>query len=153
MGAATALYSAFLFNQAKGRDLWQSPVLPLHRLAHALVAGSAVLIWASLFFASLTWLGPALMRIFAVGLAVNLLALGFEFHSQHPTEDGEAAANVILIGRYRFHFWMGVFILGNLFPIFLLTQGLVLPAALLAIIGLAIFDEIFVRAGQSISLS
>ena len=153
MGAATALYSAFLFNQAKGRDLWQSPVLPLHRLAHSVVAGSAVLIWASLFFASLTWTGPMLLRVFAVGLAMNLLALGFEFHSQHPTEDGESAAAVILTGRYRVHFWLGVFVLGNLLPVFLLTQGLVLPATLLAIIGLALFDEIFVRAGQSIPLS
>ena len=43
----TAVYSAFLFNQAKGRDLWQSPVLPLHLIAHAAVAGAATLGLAS----------------------------------------------------------------------------------------------------------
>ena len=40
-GFGTAVYSAFLFNQAKGRDLWQSPVLPLHLIAHAVSAGAA----------------------------------------------------------------------------------------------------------------
>jgi formate-dependent nitrite reductase membrane component NrfD len=153
VGAAVALYSAFLFNQAKGRDLWQSPVLPLHRLAHALVAGAAMLILLARVTSSLESLEPTLLRVFAAGLALNLLALGAEFNSRHPTEDGEAAARLILTGRFKIHFWLGVFILGNLIPVIFLTQGWSLPAALLALLGLAIFDEVFVRAGQSIPLS
>src|SRR5205085_3455851 len=31
----TAVYTAFLFAQAKGRDLWQSPLLSVHLLVHA----------------------------------------------------------------------------------------------------------------------
>jgi formate-dependent nitrite reductase membrane component NrfD len=153
VGAAVALYSAFLFNQAKGRDLWQSPVLPLHRLAHAVVAGAATLILLSQITSSMNGLEPILVRVFAAGLALNLLALGAEFNSRHPTEDGEAAARFIITGRFRVHFWLGVFILGNLVPVVLLTQGWVAPSAILALLGLAIFDEVFVRAGQSISLS
>src|SRR5262249_5300072 len=38
----TAVYTAFLFAQAKGRDLWQSPLLSIHLLVHALLAGGAV---------------------------------------------------------------------------------------------------------------
>ncbi len=153
VGATVALYSAFLFNQAKGRDLWQSPVLPLHRLAHSVVAGAATLILLTRVTASMNGLEPMLTRIFAAGLALNLLALGAEFNSRHSTEDGEAAARIILTGRFRIHFWLGVFVLGNLVPVILLTQGWALPSALLALFGLAIFDEVFVRAGQSISLS
>lgn len=153
MGGASALYSAFLFNQAKGRDLWQSPVLPLHRLAHAVVAGAATLLLASMVFPSLLTFASPLIRVLAVGLALNLLALGAEFSSRHPTEDGEAAAALILNGRYRYHFWLGVFAFGNLIPVLLLAQGLAIPAAALALFGLALFDEIFVRAGQSIPLS
>ncbi|HZM00534.1 MAG TPA: 4Fe-4S dicluster domain-containing protein, partial [Planctomycetota bacterium] len=37
----TAVYTAFLFRQAKARDLWQSPLTPLHMLGHALVGGAA----------------------------------------------------------------------------------------------------------------
>ena len=55
----------------------------------------------------------------------------------------------ILTGRYRVHFWLGVFILGNLIPVFLLTQGLALPRHL-ALLGCCI-REIFV-GGQSIRI-
>ena len=34
-----AIYTAFLFAQAEGRDLWQSPLLPFHLIVQALVAG------------------------------------------------------------------------------------------------------------------
>ena len=33
----------FLFAQAKGRDLWLSPALPVHFLVQALLAGAAIL--------------------------------------------------------------------------------------------------------------
>src|SRR6185369_17130055 len=38
----TAVYTAFLFAQAKGRDFWQSPMLGLHMLIHSVMAGGAV---------------------------------------------------------------------------------------------------------------
>src|SRR5829696_1491216 len=37
----TAVYTAFLFAQAKGRDFWQSPVLGLHMIVHSFIAGAA----------------------------------------------------------------------------------------------------------------
>ena len=43
---ASACYSAFLFAQAKGRDLWQSPLFLWHLLVQALVAGSATILIA-----------------------------------------------------------------------------------------------------------
>ncbi|GIX48864.1 MAG: hypothetical protein KatS3mg131_3075 [Candidatus Tectimicrobiota bacterium] len=36
-----AIYTGFLFGQAKGRDFWLSPALPLHLLVQALLAGAA----------------------------------------------------------------------------------------------------------------
>ena len=39
----TAIYTAFLFAQAKGRDFWQSPLLPVHMLVHSVSAGAAAL--------------------------------------------------------------------------------------------------------------
>src|SRR2546421_10263442 len=39
----TAVYTAYLFAQAKARDLWQNPLLPPHLLVQAMLLGSAVL--------------------------------------------------------------------------------------------------------------
>src|SRR6185436_3826608 len=40
----SAVYSAFLFWQAKGRDFWQSPLFAIHLFVMALLAGSGTLI-------------------------------------------------------------------------------------------------------------
>ena len=42
LAAGTAVYTAFLFGQAKGRDLWQSPLLAPHLVVQALCAGAAL---------------------------------------------------------------------------------------------------------------
>src|SRR5206468_599573 len=41
--ALSAIYSAFLLRQARGRTFWHSPLVPLHLLVQALVAGAAAL--------------------------------------------------------------------------------------------------------------
>ena len=47
--AIVAVYTAFLFAQAKGRDFWQSPTLALHMLIHSLMAGAAAFMIIGLF--------------------------------------------------------------------------------------------------------
>ena len=44
LAVGAAIYTAFLFGQAEGRDLWQSSLLPFHLVVQALVAGSGVLL-------------------------------------------------------------------------------------------------------------
>ncbi|WP_456423394.1 4Fe-4S dicluster domain-containing protein, partial [Lutibacter sp.] len=51
-----AIYTAFLFAQAKGRDFWQSPTLPLHMLVHSVMAGASIFIIASLIFGNEDWM-------------------------------------------------------------------------------------------------
>jgi formate-dependent nitrite reductase membrane component NrfD len=36
----TGVYTAFLFAQAKARDLWQNPLLPPHLAVQSVLAGS-----------------------------------------------------------------------------------------------------------------
>jgi len=151
--AGTALYSAFLFNQAKGRDLWQSPALPISLLAQAVVSGAGALALLSLFVGSLEDLEGALLRVLAGGLAVHLLTLGAEFASHHSTADAEAAKALIIKGRYSSRFWGVVFVLGHLVPIGLLAGGHLAPAAVLALVGVLVFEDLFVRAGQEIALA
>src|SRR4029079_4398954 len=40
----TAIYTAYLFAQAKARDMWQNPLLPPHLVVQALLLGSAFLL-------------------------------------------------------------------------------------------------------------
>jgi hypothetical protein len=42
LAAMTAVYTAFLFAQAKARDLWQNPLLPPHLVVQAVQAGAAL---------------------------------------------------------------------------------------------------------------
>ena len=44
LAVLTAVYTAYLFAQAKARDLWQSPLLPPHLLVQAVLAGAAALL-------------------------------------------------------------------------------------------------------------
>ena len=43
LGFLAACYTAFLFGQCEGRDLWQTPLLPVHLIVQALMCGAAVL--------------------------------------------------------------------------------------------------------------
>ena len=153
LAAMTASYTAFLFAQAKGRDFWQSPMLPVHMLNHALIAGASTLA----LFARLggeSW-QAYLQVVLIVTLLVNLLSSGFELLVSHPTTDSGRVAKSILRGRYRVVFWGGVIGLGTLAPLALLTGAPAagLPVAgLLAIIGVFLAQHISVRAPQQVPL-
>src|SRR5581483_6648884 len=43
VGFLAACYTAFLFGQCEGRDLWQTPLLPVHLIVQSLLCGAAVL--------------------------------------------------------------------------------------------------------------
>src|SRR5690606_37566534 len=44
LAVGSAVYTAYLFAQAEGRDLWQSPLLPVHLLVQALAMGAGALL-------------------------------------------------------------------------------------------------------------
>ncbi|MCX7906317.1 MAG: polysulfide reductase NrfD [Bacteroidetes bacterium] len=152
-----AIYTAFLFAQAKGRDFWQSPLLVPHMFVHALVAGGSV----GLAVAALEGLEG---RVFAwVSLGSGLLALlvmAAELLVPHPTRDAHLVVSMITGGYYRRLFWNAVWI-GHVLPILGLLLGLWLgwPAWALALFGLALLaallpiEHLWVRAPQLIPLA
>jgi formate-dependent nitrite reductase membrane component NrfD len=109
----TAVYTAFLFAQARGRDFWQSPLLPLHMLVHAFVAGGAI--FTLLDAVGLTKAGNFAAWVLLLSLCANLLVLLAELTVAHPTSDAKATAAMILKGPYRSRFWWAV-ITGNIIP-------------------------------------
>ncbi|MCB0569879.1 MAG: polysulfide reductase NrfD [Phaeodactylibacter sp.] len=153
-----AVYTAFLFAQAKGRDFWQSPTLSLHMLVHSFMAGAAFFGIISLFTtAGEGWL-PYLRLILMVSLVVNLLTILVELTTTHPTKEAKLVVKMILHGRYRSLFWTGGILLGNLLPLALLAFGGAC-ANLLALAGIAVLagiyatEKIWVEAPQKVQLS
>ena len=95
-----AIYTAFLFAQAKGRDFWQSPLLILHMLVHAVLGGSAILLVLGLFWEQIRPMMPYLQNILIGGLVVQVLSLGAELIMPHPTEDSHRTVKIITQGFF-----------------------------------------------------
>lgn len=151
----TAIYTAFLFSQAKGRDLWQNPLLPFHLFAQALLAGAGALLVANVFVAlpdgAIDWVRWILFG----SLAVHFVLLLSELFIPHMTGDSARAAHQMTSGRYKNYYWMG-FVVGTVLPlvmIYLGGLGLVAAGAALALIGLLAYEHAYVQAGQSVPLS
>jgi Fe-S-cluster-containing dehydrogenase component/formate-dependent nitrite reductase membrane component NrfD len=158
---ASACYSAFLFAQAKGRDLWQSPLFLWHLLVQALVAGSATILIASILMdAAAEILRPATLTLL-ISLIVSLAMNMGEIALPHVSEDVRIATRILIRGRLSGRFWGLVIGAGLVAPIVLtaLVMAAVVPmavefvAAVLALAGLWWFEELWVKAGQSVPLS
>jgi len=152
-----AIYTAFLFAQAKGRDFWQSPSLALHMLVHSLMAGAAAFSILTLFLETSGAWNDYLSRLIYATIGFNLLTLVLELTTTHPTEDAKRTVNMITSGRYARLFYIGVILIGNILPIGLLLLGggsiyLALAGGLI-LIGIYCTEHIWVEAPQRIPLT
>jgi Fe-S-cluster-containing dehydrogenase component/formate-dependent nitrite reductase membrane component NrfD len=155
LALGVAVYTAFLFGQAEGRDLWQSSLLPVHLLVQSAMAGSGVLmvILAAQKAAPALLAGTGLM--FALSLVIDLIVTFFgEFGMPHASEVAARAAHDITRGNYRNHFWLGSLTLGHVIPlalVFFAGGSLAgVAAAVCSLIGLYFFEYAFVMAPQEI---
>ncbi len=151
-----AIYTAFLFAQAKGRDFWQSPTLSLHMFIHAIMAGAAIFILLEYFIGiEPSWMS-FLKSTLAISIVINLASIILEIVTTHPTKDATLTVQMIVKGRYRKLFWGGIIICGNLIPlILLLTAGesiTIAIASILTLMGIYITEHVWVEAPQRISL-
>ena len=158
LAAATAGYTAFLFGQCEGRDLWQTPLLLPTLLAQAAVAGGAA--YAAADFAMKVPEPVAVRWVLLGGLLASGLLIAAEVMSR-GTAHVEAAVAAMTRGRYSRRFWAGGVVLGIVVPVLAAAvalaadSGPALPAAagLCALVGMWFYEDSFVRAGQSVPLS
>ncbi|HEX9696142.1 MAG TPA: NrfD/PsrC family molybdoenzyme membrane anchor subunit [Actinomycetota bacterium] len=157
LAALAAAYTAWLFGQAEGRDLWQSPLLAPVLIAQATLVGSASLLLASLFAGGEET--QVLMTRVLVASAVGWAALTLVEFSSHSTQQAAKAARNLIRGPYAAWFWTGV-ALGMVAPaglgaLALVTEnsGPMVAGAIAALGGLVFYEHGFVRAGQSVPLS
>jgi formate-dependent nitrite reductase membrane component NrfD len=151
LSVITAVYTAYLFAQAKARDMWQNPLLPPHLFFQAVLAGSAVLL-PLVDDHRLAW-------ILAITSFVHLLMIWGEVSLTHPTSHSRLAVWEMVKGRYKTEFWMGIILsfVGGLLPLLAVLNVLDMAYGIggspLALIGLALFENAYVQAGQSVPLA
>lgn len=147
LGVLTAVYTAYLFAQAKARDLWQSALLPPHLLVQSLLLGAAALMPFAL------WLEPSAVGPLALTLGVtsviHLLMVWGEVSLTHPTAHAALAVQEMTRGRFAAYFWAGIVL--TLASVFAPWLGV--AASPLALVGLALHEHAYVQAGQSVPLA
>ncbi len=155
----TAGYTAFLFGQCEGRDLWQTPLLLPTLIAQAVTAGGAAYGVMDLFMdvpepTAIAWVLLGGVLASAGLIAIEVTSRG----SRHV----ELATHEMIAGKYRRQFWVGGVGLGLVIPaafvilslaIDTTSPALVAAGGVSALIGLFAYEDAFVRAGQSVPLS
>jgi Fe-S-cluster-containing dehydrogenase component len=142
LATSTAAYTAYLFAQAKARDLWQSPLLAPHMVVQALLLGAAVLLPFGHATHELRWL------LGGAALAQLALALG-EIALTHPTAHAHRAVRELARGRYAAPFWLGIMLAAVAAAAPWIGAVAVAPA-LAAVLA---HEHAYVQSGQAVPLA
>jgi len=147
LAVMAAVYTAYLFAQAKARDLWQSPLLPPHLAVQAVLAGAAVLLPVDAALGA--GAGRELAWVLAAAALVHLLMVVGEVTLAHPTAHARLAAGEMTRGRYApwFRSGFGLVACGLAAPLVGAWMG---P---LALAGLLAHEHAYVQAGQAVPLA
>ncbi len=150
----TAVYTAFLFGQAEGRDLWQSPLLPFHMALQSVMVGGATLLLVATATGSPASVVEAARAVFAGALLGNLaITLFCEFGMSHASEVAARAAHEMSRGEFSRWFWLGGVVVGHAVPLFLLAFSSSVSdfgAGFATIAGLYAYEYALVMAPQHV---
>jgi len=162
LAVCSACYTAFLFAQAKGRDLWQSPLFLWHLLLQAITAGTATLIIFGSIFQAGSSVMEVLVKTLSISLILSLAMILGEISLTPISEDVKRATDLLKKGALSGSFWGLVIGLGALLPLILIlwsgfqyrVDHILIPlASILALGGLWAFEDLWVKAGQAVPLS
>ncbi|MFQ5679643.1 MAG: 4Fe-4S dicluster domain-containing protein [Gemmatimonadota bacterium] len=157
LATLAAVYTAYLFAQARARDLWQSPLLPAHLFVQAVLAGAGAL-------APVAALGEPgalapLLWSFGGASLVHLLLVAGESSLPHSTAHARLAEREMTAGRWARWFRGGLLLtaFGTLAP-WLGTLGTHgawpgLAAVAAGLAGLLAYEHAYVQAGQAVPLA
>jgi formate-dependent nitrite reductase membrane component NrfD len=158
LALGVAGYTAFLFQQCEGRDLWQGKLLLPHLLVQALFCGAALFLPFAVAGGEVDGEARArLLTLLAASGVLHLLFCFLERWGRHPTANarqGAAFLDVVRLGGKVPAFRLGLLAVGAfLLPI---ANG---PAATLFLVplvawwGLFLWEWAYVRAAQLPPLS
>ncbi|WP_309497727.1 NrfD/PsrC family molybdoenzyme membrane anchor subunit [Sulfurovum sp.] len=152
------MYTAIIMAQSSARELWQAPTEVMQMMWAALMAGSAALIFISGSWSKEARKDLALILSVAVFFSFAMY-MGEYFFSFKSSEAEATLAYVHSGGAYNIQFWLGM-TLGFIAPFFLAMSAmkddnktLLRLAALLALIGLALAKDVWLKIPQLLPLS
>ena len=98
---------------------------------------------------------PPLVMGFAASLVAYAVVLLAELFGAHANVDVARAARLITCEGFRASFWLWVVGAGVVVPLLLVWFGpaAAAVAALLSLVGLWVYEDLWVKAGQSLPLS
>ena len=148
LAVITASYTAYLFAQAKARDLWQSPLLAGHLLVQAALLGAAVILPFT------QWLSPpravvAVEAVLCAAAAVHLLLIAGELALARANAHARLAAAEMTAGRFARYFWPGIVLAG----VAVAAPWIGVLATPFALVGVLAYEHAYVQAGQSVPLA
>lgn len=154
LAVGVAVYTAFLFRQAKGREMWQKKYLPLHMGVQALIAGASICILMNCVFERLDNLYRLSVFALVIGLVISgvIICVGHIF-DRTKVKGVRIANQQLLNGKYRYWFWIGGVALGHLAPIMVAFSRSDLVGAisgLSAVCGLYCYEYAFVLCAQEV---
>ncbi len=159
LGLGVAGYTAFLFQQCEGRDLWQARQLLPHLLVQALLCGAACLLPFAVDRGPLT-------TIFSCAMLAHVLLLVLEARGSHATDNARQAVAFLPVARLGVltrPYWLGTRV-GVVLPLALLklsaepsmadsAASVLGVGGLVALGGLFLYKSAYIRAGQLPPLS
>ncbi len=154
LAVLTATYTAYLFAQAKARDLWQNPLAPVHLVVEALLLGAALLTAVDLVV-DVTIGGvvaggsAAHLRLVALFSAAHLLMVAAEHTLTPVTAHARLAVHEMTRGRFATWFRAGLILVG----LGILAPWLGTWITVPVLIGVYAHGHAYVQAGQSVPLA
>jgi Fe-S-cluster-containing dehydrogenase component/formate-dependent nitrite reductase membrane component NrfD len=153
LGLGVAGYTAFLFAQCEGRDLWQGTLLLPHLLVQAVLCGAVVLLPFATY--RLEAGGPHVWLVWiTIAAALGHLAFALaERYGRHGTANAkQAAAFLGTVRLRRLKPFRDGLVIGVGLTIFV---AVLFPAAAFvpALVGLYLYESAYIRAGQLPPLS
>lgn len=145
LGLMASIYTAFLFAQAEGRDMWQGSHVPFQMTLHSIAFGAATLAIAGPATPTMQW-----VFLFSM-LGSLLITLFADLTVPQASELARRAAVDMTRGRYAREYWIGGIAVGHVLAILLGLVGHPITAvlALLALSGgMYAYNLAFVMAPQ-----
>lgn len=164
---AVEWYTGSILSFGKARALWHTPLMPALFLVSACVSGTAVVIFISFlkerYFSKEKKINLELMmslaRIMAWLIVLDLFLLGCEMTVLSISHsEAQAAAELLLKGKFSFLFLVGENLAGKIIPFFLVVvprfrrQITVVAASILVLAGIFIMRYVLVIGGEFIPL-
>lgn len=147
-----SISTTYLLDQNKNDFHWNKFSLTLHMLSHSFMAGGAAYSIADAFFRIGTTWGFYVDMVLHIAIVSNISVSILEFILTRKNESQMHLVREITTGNFKYLFWGGNILLGNIIPFIIIFFSnkpiLQTLAGLFILIGIWIMDKIWIGAPQ-----